>query len=86
MAESTTVVDRRLVKIKRRCFRRIIILVSRMKVENGIMPPRERAVCQVETVDGVIAVVETCPTPIEVKQVVVVITVEHVSMASFGTL
>ena len=57
-----------------------------MQVKDGIVIPWEGIEGQIKTINGVIAVIKTCPTPIEVEHVVVVITIKHIGMAACFTL
>ena len=57
-----------------------------MKVKDGIVIIWERIECQIKSIDGIIAVVEASPAPVEVEHIVIVITIKHIGMTACFTL
>ena len=62
--------------------RRIVILIYWMQVKHSVMPPGERVERQIEAIDSVIAVVEATPTPVDVEEIPIVISVDHIGMTA----
>ena len=60
----------------------IIIIVGRMQVKDSIVIPGEGIECQIKTINGVIAVIKTSPTPVEVEHIEIVIAIKHIGMAT----
>ena len=53
-----------------------------MNTKDGIVIPWKGIECQIKTINGVIAVIKTSPTPVEVEHIEIVIAIKHIGVAS----
>ena len=54
--------------------------------KDGIMPIGEGIESEVETVDGVIAVIEACPAPVDMEEPIIVIAINNIRMTTIIAL